>query len=108
MSEQNSNQGMYGSIFNATVAEIYFLEIIKASNSPVIDLRPIRECYKLDGKTRLPEIALKPYLDLNEDLQGKVIFIAKKSDIDALIENVPSAKDMLLNNPSIIQIMTEK
>ncbi len=108
MSEQNIAHGLYGSIFNEPCAEINFLEIIQSSNSPIVDLRPIREAYKSDGKTRLPEIALKPFLELDAEKQGKVIFIANKSDIDALIKSVPSAKSELLQNSSIMQIMSEE
>lgn len=44
---ENTNQGLYGEIFNSPVVEIDFNDIIKASNNPVIDLRPLREIYTM-------------------------------------------------------------
>lgn len=104
--ENQEPKGLYGCIFDAPVADIDFLELIRASKRPVIDLRPLREIYKLDGKSRIPELALAPLLKLNDDHRRNVIFIGSKEDVQTLFEYVPDKKAYLYDNLSIIEILS--
>jgi hypothetical protein len=103
--DQGSN-GLYCDIFNAPVADIDFLDVIKASKNPIIDLRPLREAYRLNDKSKLPEIVLSPFLQLDLCDQDRVVFLGEKEDITKLLFSVPSAQKWLKRNPSIMKIMT--
>jgi hypothetical protein len=98
-------KGLYGCIFDSPIADIDFLELIRSSKRPVIDLRPLRELYKLDGKSMIPELALAPLIQLSDDHRRNVVFIGSKGDVQKLFEYVPDKKAYLYDNLSIIEIL---
>ncbi|WP_338853980.1 hypothetical protein WE348_20355 (plasmid) [Alteromonas macleodii] len=98
------NEG-YGKIFNTEPAEVDLKDVLGNSESPIINLEPLRDIFERAGKSELPGVLLRSYFALDGELQKKVVFIGSKEDVINLIDYLPEEKNTLLQNPSINQLL---
>ncbi|APD92351.1 hypothetical protein BM525_21060 (plasmid) [Alteromonas mediterranea] len=95
----------YGNYFNSEAAEVNLEDVLGNSESPIINLEPLRDVFGRDGKSELPSVLLRSYFALDSELQKKVVFIGSKEDVINLIDYLPEEKNTLLQNPSINQLL---
>lgn len=100
ISEKQS--GEYSHNFNSELVDVSFHDIIKLSETPIINLRPLRG---IPNYSHLIKRILTPFFDLAPEHQSKVVFIGERRDVELLLISIPQKKEEILANPSIQKLL---
>ena len=94
----NIIQMSYGDIFASQVADISFKDIIESSEKLVLDLKPLSSLHDKESYTKLAEMLLNSFFDMETNKRDSVMFIGDKYDVEKLFNTFLQIKETILLN----------